>query len=109
MGDNTKQLGDKDDTLAYDSAQVNISKQLEQDLRARDCMKTDHNCLTHLESAGGTARIKEKMDDFVESSGRWYGQCLSKFRYVPLDTRADSSNRPGNMLHPTGSNTETYT
>ena len=106
MGDNTKRPGDKDNTLAYDSAQANINNQLGQDLRAIDCMKTNHNCLIHFESAGGTARIKEKMDDFEESSGEWHDQALSNFRDVPLDTQTDFDAKVSLINHGTQKNDE---
>ena len=99
MGDNIKQPDNKNDTLAYNSAQVNINNQPKQNPRVRDCMTTDHNYPTHFKSVGGTARIKKKIDDFVESSSRRYDQGLSKFRDVPLDTPANFATKASLISH----------
>ena len=99
LDDDTEQLGDEDDSLVESDTQFHGNNPNEQDLRARDCTRTDSYPPPHFESKGDIGCIEKKTDDSVEPLNKSHEKGPSKNWNVSSNTEAHSATESLTIKH----------
>ena len=99
LDDDTEQLDEEDDSLTQGDTQLHGNNQNKQDLRTRDCTRTDSCPPTHFKSKGDIRCIEKKADDSVESLSRPHEKGSLRNWNVFSNTEAHSATESLTIKH----------